>query len=71
MTKMKNHRPQGVNHGKKFIKEINYILAKLTMTMRNRNGNASNMKSFRMMRVMIDGLFAIFVARSSTFSVQV
>ena len=48
------------------------LLVKLTTTMRmKRNGNARNVKSFGMMRVAIDGSFAIFVVRSSTFSVQV
>ena len=36
-----------------------------------RNGNASNVKRFRMMRVVIGGSFAIFVVQSSTFSALV
>ena len=39
--------------------------------MMKNNGNARNGKSFEMMRVVIDASFAIFVVRSSTFSVQV
>ena len=57
---MKNHQPQGANNRKKFLKEINYILAKLTTMMKN-NGNARNGKSFEMMRVVIDASFVIFV----------
>lgn len=34
MTKIKNHQPQGVNNGKKFLKERNYILAKLSTAIR-------------------------------------
>ena len=62
MTRMKNHQPQGVNNRKKFLIERNYILTKLTTaTKKKRNGNARNVKSFGMIRVVIDGLFAIFV----------
>ena len=70
--KMKNHQPQGVKNRKKFLKKINYILAKLrTMMRKKRIGNARNVKSFRMIRVVIYRSFAIFIVQSSTFSVQV
>ena len=61
----------GSKQQKKVSKKINLILAKLITTMRKRNANARNVKSFGMIRVVIDGSFAIFVVRGSSFSVQI
>ena len=57
----------GSKQRKKVSKKINLILAKLMTMNRKRNGNARNVKSTGMMRVVIDGSFVLFVVQGSTF----